>query len=107
MRGSPSVAGRLAIVTAMLVACQTEGPVEGGNGPSFAAGNASGDPVVTATDPTSAPQDTTLDLRVLGTGYDRGSAVELLLDGQPVGTIRTNSTRYVKSTELVANVTIS
>ena len=107
MPGSPSVVGRLAILTLMLVACQTEGPGGSGTGPSFAAGNPTGDPVVTATDPTSAPQDTTLDLRVLGSGYDRGSTVELLLGGQSVGTIRTNSTRYVKSTELVANVTIS
>jgi hypothetical protein len=107
MPGFLSVGGRLAVLTMLLAACQTDGPVGSGPGPSFAAGNTTGDPVVTATDPTSAPQDTTLDLRVLGTGYDRGSTVELLLDGQSVGTIRTNSTRYVKSTELVANVTIS
>ncbi|HEX9166730.1 MAG TPA: hypothetical protein VF862_12530 [Gemmatimonadales bacterium] len=107
MPGSLSVGGRLAVLTMMLVACQTEGPVDSGPGPSFATGNATGDPVVTATDPTAAPQDTTLDLRVFGSGYDRGSTVELLLGGQSVGTIRTNSTRYIKSTELVANVTIS
>jgi hypothetical protein len=58
-------------------------------------------------DPTSAPQETTLDIRVLGTGYDNGSSARLLLNGKPVSTVKTNSTRFVSATELVANVTIA
>ena len=67
---------------------------------------AGGDPTVESVIPASAPQDTTLDVRVLGSGYDRGSTVELLLDGAPIGSVTTNGTRYKNGGELVANITI-
>lgn len=66
----------------------------------------SGDPTVKATDPTGAPVDTTLTVRVLGTGYDAGSVAEFALDGQSVPQVRTNSTTFVSSKELRANITI-
>lgn len=66
-----------------------------------------GDPVVDAADPAGAPQDTTLDVRVLGSNFDRGSVVEFELDEQPTAFIRTNSTKYRNSGELIANVTVS
>jgi probable HAF family extracellular repeat protein len=53
------------------------------------------------------PQDTTLDIRILGSGFDVTAEAEFLLDGQPDPGVRTNSTRFVKSTEVVANVTIA
>ena len=62
---------------------------------------------VTAVDPDSVVQDTTLDIRVKGSGFDRGSIAEFLLNGQLDPRVRTNSTRYAKSTELVANVTVA
>ena len=108
----PPLPGRFAVLTAMLLAaCVGTSPDEREGEPSLAKGGGSGgaaaDPAVTATDPTSAPQDTTITLRVLGTGYDRGSKVELLLNGQSLTTIKTNSTKYVNSTELAANITIA
>jgi hypothetical protein len=70
-----------------------------------------GDPGVSATDPAEAPQDTTLDVRVLGSNFDRGSRADLALNCEVECVlsekIKTNSTRYVSSTELVANITIA
>ena len=65
------------------------------------------DPTVDAVDPTAAPQDTTLDVRVLGTGYDRGSMAELALDGVVTEKVKTNQTKFVSSAELIANITIA
>jgi len=66
-----------------------------------------GGPTVTGTSPTGAPQDTTLDVRVYGSGFDRGSRADLALAGVIGPKVRTNSTRYVSGSELVANVTIA
>jgi probable HAF family extracellular repeat protein len=62
---------------------------------------------VKSVDPDSVPQDTTLDIRVFGSGFDNTAEAEFLLDGQSDPRVRTNSTRFVKSTEVVANVTIA
>jgi probable HAF family extracellular repeat protein len=76
--------------------------------PSFAAGGGGNGPTVKATDPDSATRDTTLDVRVLGSGFDQGSRAQWAYQGVVDETrIKTNSTRYVSSTELVANITIS
>ncbi|HET6363064.1 MAG TPA: hypothetical protein VFH11_13570 [Gemmatimonadota bacterium] len=66
-----------------------------------------GDPTVTATVPNTAPQDTTLDVQVSGSGFDRGSRVDLALDGVVSSSMKTNSTRFVNKTRLVANITIA
>ncbi len=70
-----------------------------------------GDPTVSTTDPTEAPQDTTLDVRVIGSNFDRGSRADLALDCEVECVlsekVKTNSTRYVSSGELVANITIA
>lgn len=70
-------------------------------------GGAQKDPTVSSTDPTEAPQDTTLDVHVFGSNYATGDAVTLLLAGTATDKVKTNSTRYVSSRELVANVTIA
>ena len=70
----------------------------------------SGSPTVTSADPDSGTRKFTLDVRVLGSGYDRGSrAIWALNSDTAFATtkVRTNSTRYVSSNELVANITIS
>ncbi|HYO46911.1 MAG TPA: hypothetical protein VEY33_09520 [Gemmatimonadota bacterium] len=67
---------------------------------------ASGDPTVTSTDPSGAPVDTTLVVRVLGSGYDAGSTADFALDGQTIPQVRTNATTFVSSKELRANITI-
>jgi hypothetical protein len=59
-------------------------------------------------DPPAAEQDTTLNVRVLGSGFDRGSEATWLLAGVPKpDQVRTNSTKYVSDEELKANITIS
>ncbi len=70
-------------------------------------GGGNGDPTVDDTDPASASQSTTLDVRVLGSNYDAGSQVAFLLDGVATGRVTTNSTTFVSDKELVANVTIA
>jgi uncharacterized membrane protein len=93
------------VAIALVSACNEEpptGPVDTPN-----AAKASTGPTITATDPFSAPRDTTLDVRVLGSGFDRGSKSEFALDGVVGANIRTNRTTYKSTKELVANVTIS
>jgi hypothetical protein len=66
--------------------------------------------VVKSTDPDSSAADITLDVRVLGSGYDRGSKATWALNGDTsfaTTKIKTNSTRYVSASEIVANITIA
>ncbi len=65
------------------------------------------DPKVDEAVPPEAPQNTTLDVRVLGANFDNGSTVRFLLDGKPTKNIGTNSTQFVGTGELVANITIA
>ena len=63
-------------------------------------------PKVKEADPNIAPQDTTLDVRVIGTGFDQGSVAEFLLSGQSEPKIVTNATTFVDKNNLIANITI-
>jgi uncharacterized membrane protein len=74
--------------------------------PAFAR-SGTGDPTVTAADPSEAPQDSTLNIRVVGTNYDQGSRVDFVRSGVVDPKVRVNSTTYLSSTELVANVSIA
>ena len=65
------------------------------------------DPVVDATDPAQAPQDTTLDVEVLGDNFEPGSVAEFLLDETETADIKTNETRFVNKKKLIANITVS
>jgi hypothetical protein len=92
----------LAIVTGCGLPSETVSP------PVLEAAKAGGPaPVVDATDPNQAPQDTTLDVRVLGANFDDGSTVQFLLDQQPTNKVKTNSTAFVNAGELRANITIA
>lgn len=67
-------------------------------------------PVVGDVDPPSAPQDTTLDVTINGSGFDDGSTVEwgVDLDSIPPSTkVITNSVHRVNSKRLIANITIA
>lgn len=64
-------------------------------------------PTVTSTLPTDAPRDTTLDVQINGSGFDKGTTALLTLHGVVDARVRVNSTRYVKTSQLVANVTIA
>jgi len=63
---------------------------------------------VSGATPDSATQDTTLDVVINGSGFVSGTAANWSLAGvQDPAQVRTNSTRYVNSRQLVANITIS
>jgi hypothetical protein len=107
-------ARRLLAVAALaaLAACADRtvtDPRSPGDAPDYAkgGGGGGGDPTVTGTNPTDAPQDTTLNIRVLGSNFDRNSRADLALGGVVGPKVHTNSTAYVSSTELIANVTIA
>jgi hypothetical protein len=63
--------------------------------------------VVSSASPAASARDTTIDVHVFGSGFDRSAQVAFLLSGMPDGRVRTNSTRYVSQGEVVANVTIA
>jgi len=96
----------------VLAACSAEPP----NSPDLEVPNAAkgaggaGGPTVRSTSPDSGLRNTTLDVRVLGSGFDNGSKATWALAGDTANAttkITTNSVRFVKSGELVANITIA
>jgi probable HAF family extracellular repeat protein len=93
-------------VAALAAACAGEGPTDV-TPISLGKATTTAGPTVTATSPNSAARDTTVDIHVLGSGFDRGSQVDFLLDGVSDPRVRTNSTRYVSQGDLVANVTLA
>jgi probable HAF family extracellular repeat protein len=69
----------------------------------------SGGPRVSATDPDTGFRGTTINVQVLGSGFDQGSKAMWALNGDTTFVttkIRTNSTQYVSSKKLIANITI-
>lgn len=76
------------------------------SGIAMAVGGGTG-PTVKSTDPDTAKVDTTLDVRVFGSGFDAGSRANWAYQGVVSAKIVTNSTRFVSSRELVANITIA
>jgi len=84
------------------------GPPDGGGGGGDGDGSEDGsDPVVESTDPAQAPQDTTLDVEVLGDNFEPGSVAEFLLNETETDDITTNETRFINKKRLVANITVS
>lgn len=90
------------------VACTDKAPPSAPLSPpiALAVGGSQG-PTVKSTSPDSARVDTTLDVRVLGSGFDAGSRADWAFKGVVSEKIVTNSTRFVSSRELVANITIT
>ena len=94
----------VAVTALAAVACS-----DGGMSPEDAAVLAKGGPggpSVNAADPNSAPQDTTLDVRVIGSGFDEGSTVTFLLAGESTPKIVTNASTFVSADTLIANITV-
>lgn len=101
------ILGRMFLASALLVACSGD-PVSTGIAlePQFGPGGG-GPPIkVTATDPDTGDQGTTLVVRVFGSNFENGSTAEFRLNGVATGKVRTNSTTFVSADELEANVTI-
>jgi hypothetical protein len=67
----------------------------------------SGGPTVTATEPNAAPQNSTLQVRVFGSGFDNGSAVSFAIAGVTSSKVVATTTSFVSSTELLANVSVA
>lgn len=76
-------------------------------GHSGGSGSTSSDPTVTAVDPDTVTQDTTVDVTVSGSDFDPSSQVEITLNDTTVHGVMTNSTRYVNSRKLVASLTMA
>lgn len=111
-RTSAKNAARALVIPALLVlwGCTSEPVSSPKIRGSLAAKSVAGDPTVKSTDPDSASPNVTLDVHVLGSGYDRGSRATWALNGDTTFAttkIKTNSMRFVSSTEIVANITIA
>ncbi|MEA2765062.1 MAG: hypothetical protein QOK07_1466, partial [Gemmatimonadaceae bacterium] len=83
----------------------TSAPLPPGLGLSARGGNSG--PTVKSTAPDTATIDSTLDVHVFGSGFDVGSQAKWALKGELTDKVVTNSTHFVSSTELVANITIA
>lgn len=95
---------RMVAIVGCVAACTDAAPRVSGIAASAGGG---GSPTVTATDPDSATQDTTLDVLVTGSNFDAGSVAQWAINGVPSLKVRTNSTRFVNSRRVVANITIA
>jgi uncharacterized membrane protein len=97
-----------ALTAVTIVACAEQLPTDA---PGFAVAAArqaaSGSPVVSSTVPSSGARGTTLDVRILGSGFDFGSTAQWAIDGIPSGNVVVNRTTYVSSKELRANISIA
>jgi probable HAF family extracellular repeat protein len=71
------------------------------------AARTAGGPTVKSTSPDTATVDSTLDVHIFGSGFDVGSRANWAIKGVVSPQVVTNSTRFVSSTELVANITIA
>lgn len=98
-----SVAG---LLLASLVASCGESPTNAPEIQTVVLEAKGGGPSVDAADPPEGSQGATLEVRVLGSGFDNGSHVGWLLNGVPAGKIQTLSTSYVSRSELVATISI-
>jgi len=86
-----------------LAACDNHSPTL----PTINAAATSSDVTVSAAVPDSATQDTTLDVTISGSGFAAGAEAQWGQGGTPSANVRTNSTRFVNSRKLIANITIA
>lgn len=62
---------------------------------------------MTAAAPDSATQDTTLDVVITGSNFDAGSSAQWAIGGVASSKVHTNSTQFVNSKRLIANISIA
>jgi probable HAF family extracellular repeat protein len=101
---------RMAALAALTVAsaCADPGPTESTDlSTHFGKGSTTSGPSVNSTSPNTSVRGVTLDVRILGSGFDAGSKAQWAIKGVPAPKVTTNSTRFVSSRELVANITIA
>ena len=98
------------VVLAMAVGCLRDpiaAPKTRSAGSSPAAAKSSTALAVTSTSPAFGDQGTTVDVHVFGSGFVAGAQATWLLSGVADSHVHTNSTTYISSSELVANITIA
>lgn len=88
----------------LAAACDAVGPTDAG---WAVLAKGSGQPAVQGVNPEIGVQGTTLDVQVVGTGFQAGDVVTFLLDGVPAAQVTTNSTTFVNENTMVASVTIT
>ena len=89
-------------------ACTDAGPTETSDlSARFGKASTTSGPSVNSTSPNTSVRGVTLDVRILGSGFDAGSKAQWAIKGVPAPKVTTNSTRFVSSRELVANITIA
>ena len=71
------------------------------------ASSSGGGVTVSSSNPNSALQDTTINVHVFGSGFDRGSKAQWAQSGVVSSNVTTNSTKYLSSTQLTANITVA
>ncbi len=101
---------RMAAAAALMVgsACTDAGPTESADlSARFGKATTTTGPAVNSTSPNTSVRGVTLDVHVYGSGFDAGSKAQWALKGVPSPKVTTNSTRFVSSRELVANITIA
>jgi hypothetical protein len=105
--GSLRHSARYAVLVLLVAGCSepANAPLNAPAGAQFAQSSTS--LAVKTASPAEAPLDTTLDVQVSGSGFEVGARANWLLNGNPDSRVRTNSTRFVSSTSLVANITIA
>ena len=97
----------LALLAALGLGCADPRPTEPTTAPDFAKGGGAG-PTVTAASPAFGEQGTAnLDVQITGSGFDQGSQAAWDSGGAPYPRITVNSTKFVSSTQLTANISIA
>jgi probable HAF family extracellular repeat protein len=99
-----AAAAALAALVALTVSCrETEEPTA----PEIQAAAAGAATTVSGVVPDSAKRGLNLDITITGSGFDRGSVVDLERQGVPAAGITTNSTTFITPAKLTANITIA
>ena len=97
------------VVVSTLIACGRD-PIEAPAPRSIAspaAAKSSTALAVTSTSPAFGDQGTTIDVHILGSGFTAGAKATWLLHGVADDHVHANSTTFISSSELVANITIA
>lgn len=106
-RLSPTFLGFVALGAVLLAtSCAQDDPNEPSISDISLAKSGGAPPKVDEAIPPDAPQDTTLEVQVIGSGFDYGSEVTMTLDGIVTGKVHTDSTHFVSAQELRARIRI-
>ncbi len=101
---------RLVVLAGLVIGCSNEpsSPMSAGSLALRESRATTSGITVTSATPDSATRDTTLDVTIAGSGFGSDAAASWALNGvTDANQVRTNSTHYVNSNKLVANITIS